>query len=118
MLSLVRRTTASKALTMYCFGGNELTKYPLRLTSALTPVLLLLAGVAHAQSTTNTITLNPSTLTFNTGLGTPATAQPVTVLSSGGNVAFTTSVSPAVSWLTVTPPAGTTPQALSISANP
>lgn len=85
---------------------------------ALAPLLLAFAGIAYAQTATNTISLSPSTLTINTPTGTASSPQPVTVTSSGGPVAFTTSVSPAASWLTVSPPAGTTPQALSISANP
>jgi trimeric autotransporter adhesin len=73
------------------------------------------------QVTAGSLTLSSSSLSFSYTLGgaNPA-AQPVQVTSNGSPLNFTAAAnsgSAGVNWLSVTPTSGTTPAALSISAN-
>lgn len=81
-------------------------------------LLVCLAGTAPLRA--QNITATPTQIVFNTQAGVAPAPQTLTITSTGATGApltFTTSVSSA-GWLTVTPNAGTTPQALSVAVNP
>ncbi|MFN7924619.1 MAG: hypothetical protein U0Q16_31240 [Bryobacteraceae bacterium] len=67
------------------------------------------------------ITLSPSALTFDYQVGGPLpTERPVSVTSTGGPVNFSVAGTAAnnLTWLSVTPTAGTTPQNFTVLVNP
>jgi hypothetical protein len=77
------------------------------------PLFAALALTAYAQ-TSNPLVVSPSSLNFS---GSGPFSQTVTVFSSNGAATgFTTSV--AGSWISVSPPSGTTPQAVTVTINP
>jgi len=86
------------------------------------PITAGTQNVAVTFNVTPTATLNVSanTLSFtqNTS-GTPPAAQTLNVTSSGAAITFSAvaSVNAGLSWLTVNPSNGTTPQALTVTAN-
>jgi uncharacterized protein (TIGR03437 family) len=77
----------------------------------LIPVLLA-AGALNAQ----TVTVDKSSLSFAALVGGSPVSQALNVSSSGNNLQFSTFVN--VSWLSVSPTSGTTPQALTVTADP
>ncbi len=83
------------------------------LKNILIPLALVGLGTASAQ----TVTLNPTSLTFTGLVGGSAVSQSLSVSISGGsNAAFT--VFPSQSWLTVIPSSGTAPMQVTVTANP
>ena len=78
----------------------------------LISLVLLAAGAAGAQ----TISVSSSSLTFSALANGPAVSQSITVSATGGNTSV--ALFPSQSWLTVTPPTGTTPQTFTVTVNP
>ncbi len=81
-------------------------------TLALIPVLLA-ASTLNAQTT---LTVDKSSLSFTAVAGGSPVSQTVNVSSSAGAQAFYTF--PNQTWLSVSPTSGTTPAALTVTANP
>jgi len=145
MVSLGALVVPFTAAATTTSGGTWLSVMP---TSGNTPATLMVSvnpaglaagtytGMVNLTSTSTTgttvvpvtltvvgITVTPPTLTFNYATGSPAPPpQSVTVaLSNGATTAFTATAAtapPGGSWLSVMPTSGSTPTALSISANP
>ncbi len=74
--------------------------------------VLLAAGALNAQ----TATVDQSSLSFAALVGGSPVSQTLNVSSSGSDLAFSTFVN--ASWLSVSPTSGTTPQALTVTADP
>ncbi|MBZ5610477.1 MAG: hypothetical protein LAP38_19625 [Acidobacteriia bacterium] len=71
-----------------------------------------------ARAQNNTLTANPTQLTFNTQQGVTPTPQTVLVSYSGGAASVTVSTFSNNNWLVATPSSGTTPLSVSISIGP
>ncbi len=81
-------------------------------------LLLAVMGCCDtARAQNNTLSSNPTQLTFNTQQGVTPTPQTVLVSYSGGPASVTVSSFPD-NWLTVTPSSGTTPLSLSVNVGP
>lgn len=90
----------------------------LRLISSI--LALAIAVPAAAQTSSNTLTPTPASLSFvwQTGTALPA-AQTVSVKAGNSTVAFTTAIAPlGTQWITITPGAGNLPAAMSVLVNP
>lgn len=90
----------------------------LRLISSI--FALASAVPVAAQTSSNTLTPTPASLSFvwQTGAALPA-AQTVSVKAGNSTVAFTTAIAPlGTQWITITPGAGNLPAAMSVLVNP
>ncbi len=76
--------------------------------------LLSAAGALSAQ----TISVDQSSLTFNALVGTTPVQQTLNITSTGGNTTFTVGSNPVGGWLKFTPASGTTPSAITVTADP
>jgi uncharacterized protein (TIGR03437 family) len=95
------------------YNGSVIITSPGAAGSPITvPVVL---NVVASQ----TLTANPTSLTFNYVIGQSApAAQPVAIGSSGTSAAFTVQVPASATWLSVTPTSGTAPGNISVSVTP
>jgi len=84
--------------------------------------LVLVAAAARALLAQSGVTVTPQQLSLASPLGSTASVtQTVTVVASGQNTAFSTSVrylTPSTGWLSVNPASGTAPATVTVSANP
>ena len=100
---------------LLCADGPNLWRSVLKRlnsTLALIPVLLA-ASTLNAQTT---LTVDKSSLSFTAVAGGSPVSQTVNVSSSAGAQAFYTF--PNQTWLSLSPASGTTPAALTVTANP
>jgi len=76
--------------------------------------------VTLVVSSSQTITVSPSSLNFSYVIGssTAPAQQTVSLSSSAVTTPFTTSVSSSATWLTVSPSSGTAPATLTVNVNP
>jgi uncharacterized protein (TIGR03437 family) len=78
-------------------------------------VVALVCSLDTASAQNNTLSANPSQLTFNTQSGVTPTPQTVLVSSSSGATNITVTAFSSNNWLVVTPTSGPTPLSLSVS---
>ena len=95
------------------YRGVKLTHKPFLLLGTILLVLVCWFDTAQAQN--NTLSANPSQLTFNAQGSAVPPDQGMLVSSSDGPVNVTVAVLPANSWLSVNATAGTTPFVLVVS---
>jgi uncharacterized protein (TIGR03437 family) len=109
----VHITAANAGLQPGTYNGT------VTITSAGAAGSPLTVNVALTVVAPQTISVTPATLNFTYNIGATApTAQTVSLSSSGGNAAFTATVSQNTSWLSVSPASGSTPTQLTVNANP